>query len=109
MHRPAKAILKHFAISALTSFHPLTVAERLETVFPNVQKVVLIDIALRKPTVNIRASRNGAVNEDGADGDASATEIKPLTDLSLVGTHVSFATGLAVNPPLFSGRDDEVH
>lgn len=109
MHSPTKTITKRFAISTLTLLHPLAVAKRLETVFPNVQEIVLVDVALHIAAVNIRASRDGAVYEDGSDGNARTAEIEPVADLALVGTYVSLATELAVDPPLLSGSNDEVH
>ncbi len=109
MHRTAKAILKHLAISTLSSFHPGTVTEGLETVFPNVEEIVLIDVALDITSVDVGAGGNGAIYEDGADSNTRAAEIEPIADLALVGTHIGLTTELAVNPPLFSRRDDEVH
>ena len=58
MHCSTETILEHFAIGTLTSLHPLAVAERLETVFPDIEKVVLIDIALSKAAIDIRTSGN---------------------------------------------------
>ena len=109
VHRPTKAILIHLAVGALPCFHPSTVAEGLETVFPNIKKIILINIALRKATVDVGTSGNGAVNEDGPDRDACAAEIEPVTDLALVWTDVGLATELTVYLPFFSGRDDEIH
>ena len=109
MHRSAQAILKHLAISTLSRFHPSAVAKRLETVFPNVKKIILIDIALHKATVDVGTGGNGSVNQDGTDGDASATKIEPVANFTFVRTNVGLATEFAVNLPFFSGRDDEVH
>ena len=109
MHRSAKAILKHLAISTLTRFHPLTVAERLETVFPNVQKIIFVDIALHKATVDVGASGNGTINQDGTYGDTSAAEIEPVANLALVRTDVCLATEFAIYLAYLSGRDDEIH
>ena len=109
VHCPTEAVLKHLAISALARFHPSAVAERVETVFPNVKEIVLVDVALHKATVNVGTSGNGTVNQDGTDGDTRTAEIKPVTNLALVGTDIGLTTELAVNPPLLSGRDDEIH
>ena len=109
MHRPTKAIPKHLAISALSCLHPLTVTERLETVFPNIQKIILIDVALRKAAIDVGTGRNGTVNKDGANGDARAAEIEPVADFALVRTNVGLATELAVNLAFLSCRDNEVH
>ena len=109
MHRPAKAILKHLAISALSRLHPFAVTEELKTVLPHIQKVILIDVALDIAAIDVGTSRNGTVNEDGADGDASATKIEPVADLALVRTDIGLATELAIYLPLLSGGDDEIH
>lgn len=108
MHCPAETILKDLAISALACFHPLAVAERLETVFPNIEKIVLVDVTLSKASVNIGASGNRAVNENGADGDARAAEIEPVAHLALVGANVCLAAELRVNLAFLAGSDDEV-
>ena len=109
MHRPAKTVLKHLAFSALPCLHPLAVAEGLETVFPDIQKIILVNVALNITAVYVGTSGNGAVNQNGADGDAGAAEIEPVADLALVRTDVGLATEFTVNPPLFSGCDNEVH
>lgn len=108
MHRPAETILKDLAISALTRLHPLAVAERLETIFPDIEKIVLVDVTLSKASVNIGASGNRAVNENGADGDTRAAEIKPVAHLALVGANVCLAAELRVNLAFLAGSDDEV-
>ena len=103
MHRPAKAILKHLAISALTLLHPFAVAEGLKTVLPHIQKVILIDVALDIAAVYVGTSGNGAINQDGADGDASATEIEPVANLALVRANVCLTTEFAIYLPFLSG------
>ena len=109
MHRPAETILKDLAISALTRLHPLAVAERLETVFPDIEKIVVVDVTLSKASVNIGSSGNRAVNENGADGDTRTAEIEPVAHLALVRTDVGLTTELAIDFAFLSGRDDEVH
>ena len=109
MHCSAKAMLEHLAISAGACFHPGAVAERLETVFPHIEEIVLVDIALYITTVDVGTGRDGAINQNGADGDARTAEIEPVANLALVGPDVSLATELAVNPPLLSCGDDEIH
>ena len=109
MHRSAKTIPKHFAISTLTLLHPLPVAERLETVFPNIQKIVSVNVALHIAAVNVGASGNGAVNENRANGDTRTAEIEPVANLALVRTNVGLATELAIDFAFLSGRDYEVH
>ena len=109
MHCPTETILKDLAISALTRLHPLAVAERLETIFPDIEKIVLVDVTLSKASVNIGASGNRAVNENGADSDARAAEIEPVAHLALVRADIGLATELAIDFAFLSGRDDEVH
>ena len=108
MHGAAEAVLIHLAAGARTLFHPCTVAEGLEAVFPNIEEVILIDIALHIAAVDVWAGRDGAVDEDRADGDARTAEIIPIADFALVGAHVGLAAEHAVNFAFLSGGDDEV-
>ena len=62
VHRAAKAVLVHLAVGTRALFHPCTVAERLETVFPNIKEVILVDIALHIAAIDVGASGDGAVN-----------------------------------------------
>lgn len=109
MHRPAKAIPIHLAVGTLSRLHPSAVTEGLETVFPNIEEVILIDIALREAAVDVGTSGNGAVNEDGANGDARTAKIEPVSDLALVGTNIGLTTKLAVYFPFLSGGNNEIH
>ena len=109
MHRAAKTVLIHLAVGARALFHPITVAERLETVFPNIKKIILVDVALHITTVNVKTSGDGTVNQNGSDGDASATEIIPVAHLALVRADISLTTEHAADFPLFAGRDNEIH
>ena len=62
VHGATQAIIIDLAIGALSRFHPLAITERLETVYPNVKEVILIDVALGKTSVNIRAGGDGSVH-----------------------------------------------
>lgn len=108
MHCPTEAALINLAVSTLACFHPCAVAERLETVFPNVDKIILIDVALGKTTVDVGAGRDGAIYQNGADSDARAAEIEPVAHLALVGANVCLAAELRVNLAFLAGSDDEV-
>ena len=48
MHGTAKTVFVDFAIGTDASTHPAPVAERLETIFPYVEEVVLVDVALNE-------------------------------------------------------------
>ena len=109
MHCPTEAALINLAVSTLACLHPLAVAERLETVFPNVDKIILIDVALGKTTVDVWTGRDGAIYQNGADSDARAAEIEPVAHLALVRADIGLATELAIDFAFLSGRDDEVH
>ena len=109
MHRAAKTILKRLAVSALTCSHPLTVTEGLETVLPNVQEIIFVNIALDIATVNVGTCRDGAVNKYRADGNPRAAEIVPVANLALERTYISLATKLTIHLSLLSSRDNEVH
>ena len=84
VHRATETVFKHLAIGALSRLHPLAVTEGLETIFPDIKKVVFINIALHKTSVNVGTGGNGAVNQYRADCDACTTEIEPVADLALV-------------------------
>ena len=109
MHGAAKAVLVYLAVGARALFHPFTVAERLETVFPDIKEIILVDVTLHIATVNVGAGGNRAVNQDGSNGDASTAEIIPVAHLALIGTDVCLATEHAIDFPLFSGGYDEIH
>ena len=48
VHGTAEAVLVDLAVFANACPHPATVSERLETVFPHVEEVVLVDVALNE-------------------------------------------------------------
>ena len=109
VHRAAEAVLKHLAICTLARLHPFTVAEGLETVFPNVEEVVLVNVALHETTVDVGTGGDGTVNEDGANGDAGAAKIEPVANLTLIRADVCLATEHRVNLPFFAAGHDEIH
>ena len=109
MHRTTEAVLEHLAVGALTRFHPLPVTEGLETVFPNVQKVILIDVALHIAAVDVATSRDGTVNKYRANGNAGTAEIEPVAHLAFIRANVGLTTEHAIHLPLLSGSYDEVH
>ena len=53
MHCSAQAIFEHLAISARALPHPGAVAEGLETVFPDIEEIVPIDVALHIAAINV--------------------------------------------------------
>ena len=109
VHGAAEAVFINLAILADACFHPITVSEDLESIFPYVKEIVLIDVALGKASVDVGAGGNGAVHEDGSDGDAGSTEVIPIADLALVWPDVGLAAELGVNLAFLSGGDDEIH
>ena len=82
VHRTSEAVLERLAVSALTRFHPLTVAEELETVFPNVQEIILVDVALHVVAVDVGASGYGAVNKNRAARQGTKVHHTESTSLS---------------------------
>ena len=109
VHCAAETVLEHLAVGALACLHPRTVTEELETIFPHIEEVVLINVALHEAAVDVRTSGDGAIDEDGADGNARAAEIEPVADLALVGTNISLTTEFCIYLSFLSGRDDKVH
>ncbi len=103
VHGATKAVFIDLAIGALPCLHPGAVTEGLETVFPNVKEVILIDVALSKTPVNVGAGGNGA------DGDAGTAKIEPVTYLAFVRADVGLTTELGINLTFLSGGDDEFH
>ena len=53
MHCSAQAMFEHLAVGARALLHPGTVAERLETVFPDIEEIVLIDVALLEAEADV--------------------------------------------------------
>ena len=109
VHRAAKAVFKHLAVGALARLHPSAIAERLETVLPHIEEVVLRDVALHKAAVDVGAGGDGSVDKDGTDGDAGTAEIEPVADLALVRTDVGLTTELGINLSFLASGNDEVH
>ena len=109
MHRATQAILENFAILADASAHPFAVAEDLETVFPDIEEVILIDIALGKASVDVGAGGDATVHQHGADRDACTAEVEPIADLALIGSHIGLAAELGIDFSLLAGGHDEVH
>ena len=69
----------------------------------------MIDVALDIAAVDVGTGGDGAIDEDGADGDAGAAEIIPVADLALIGTDVGLAAELGVDLSFLAGGDDEIH
>jgi hypothetical protein len=109
MHGTTKTILEDFTILTDASAHPIAISEYLETVFPNVEEVIPIDVALGKTPVDVRAGGDAAVNEDGSDGDTGTAKIEPVAYLAFVGADIGFTTELGINLSFLSGCNDEIH
>ena len=67
MHPASEAIFEKPAVAALVFPHPRPVAVRLETVFPHVHEIVLVDIALMIIAPDARTRRNRAVGKYRSD------------------------------------------
>ena len=84
MHTIALAIAEEGAIVTLACAHPLTVAIGLETMFPHIHEVVLVDVALVVVATNAGAGRDGAVDQDGTNGDACLTGVEVVAHFAFV-------------------------
>jgi len=68
------AIGKIFAIPAFTTPGPAPVPEWLEPGFPHLIQVILVNVSLGKGAVDVRAGRDGSVNQYGPDIDPCPAE-----------------------------------
>lgn len=109
MHGSTKTIFIDLTMCALTCFHPLSITERFKSIVPNIKEIIIINIALRKTAVNVRASRNGTINQDRADGDACTAKIEPVAHLALIPANICFTAIFDVNFSLFSDFYNEIH
>lgn len=89
---PAEALLELLAMGAGTALHPAPVAHGLEFVVPDVQEVVVVDVALYVGAVHVGAGADVAVYQDAADVDAGAAEEVAVTDIFLVFARIGLAT-----------------
>ena len=62
VHGTSEAVFEYLAILANACPHPVAVAEDLETVFPHVKEVVMIDVALRETTVDVGAGGDASIH-----------------------------------------------
>ena len=85
-------MLELLAMLAGTAFHPLPVAHDLESVVPDIQEVVVVDVALHVGTVHVGAGADVTVYQDAADVDSSTAEEVAVTDVFLVFARIGLAT-----------------
>lgn len=62
MHGASQAVFIGLAVLADARFHPITITEDLESVFPYVKEIVLIDVALCEVAVGVGAGGDGAID-----------------------------------------------
>ena len=105
MHGTAEALLEVFAGGAHAAAHPVAFAHDLEAVVPDIQQVILIDVALFERAVNVRAGGNVAVKQHRADIDAGAAEKVAVTHLILVFAGIGFAAEFQVDTALLADDD----
>lgn len=92
MHATSLTIAEHVAFTTVLLVHPFSVSIKLETVFPHVHEVVLIDVALVVIGAYAGAGRDAAIDEDGADGDASLTEKAVVAHIQFEFAYKTFAS-----------------
>ena len=65
VHAPTLAVAEELAVFAwLQLLHPFAIAVWFEAIFPDIPKIILIDIALIVLTSDTRACRNTSVNQN---------------------------------------------
>jgi len=111
VHATAEAVAPPLTVGAfrIGGLHPGAVAVRLETVLPDVDEVVCIDVALIIIGPYAAASRDRAVDSDRGDGEAGLAAEEMVTNLALVSAEEALAAVAGVNATLFAGLRDEVH
>ena len=92
VHAVSSAVAKVLARGALACPHPFTVAVGVETVFPYVHKVVLVDVALMIVGTDAGARRNRPVYQYRADGDARLAIEQMVAYIAFVVAQESFAS-----------------
>ena len=109
VHRAAEALLEILAFPAHTRAHPRPVAHDLETVVPDIQQVIPIDVALHVSAVDVGTSGDAAVNQHAADVDARTAEKVGVADLFLVLSRVGFTAESQMDTTLATGICHETH
>ena len=75
VHRATLAVTPDLALGTFIGFHPFAVTIRLEAILPYIPEIILVYIALMVVTANAKASRDGAVAENGCNAcTCNATE-----------------------------------
>ena len=108
MHSTTETLLEVFAGGADSATHPGAVAHELEAVVPNIQQVVLIDIALSEGAVDVRTGGYVAVEQHRADVDARTAEEVAVAHLFLVLASICLAAEFQVDAALFACGGDEL-
>ena len=92
VHAPTLAVAEELAVFAwLQLLHPLAIAVWFEAIFPDLPKIILIDIALIVLTSDTRACRNTAVNQNTCHTHACCTMKEVITDFALIIRHKALA------------------
>ena len=97
MHGASETLLEILARGAHPAAHPVAVAHDLEAVVPDLQQVILINIALSEGAVNVRAGGDVSVEQHGTDVDAGAAEEVAVANILFVFTCVCFAAECQVD------------
>lgn len=104
----AVAVAPHLAVGTFAGAGPLPVAEGGELLFPHVDEVVGVDIALVVVAAYAGACRYAAVDEHRAYGDASLAEEGVVAYVELVVAQKSLAAVGGTNMALLAREPDEV-
>lgn len=108
VHAVTLAIAEEGAIVAIACSHPLAIAIGLETMFPHVHEVVVVDVALVVVATDAGAGGDGAVDQDGTNGDACLTGVEVVAHFAFVIAQKSFTTVFKMDMPFLAGGTDEL-
>ena len=92
VHAVTLAIAEKGTVGTHTFFHPVTIAEELETVLPHIHEFIVVDVALMVVGTDAGTGGYRAVRQNGGDTDAGVAGVEAIAHLALVATEEALAT-----------------
>jgi hypothetical protein len=89
--------------------HPTALSHDTETIFPNILKIIGVDVALNESAVDVWACRNGAINKYGCDVYAGSAKEVPMSCGEFMLAYPRLATKTCIQPFFGANTLDEVH
>lgn len=109
MHSVALTVAEPLAGGAVVLFHPAAVAVGTEAVFPNVDEIVLVDVALMVVATDAGTGGDGSIGKNRSDSETCLTHIEVVANLALILTEEAFAGIARADAAFVSRADYEVH